>query len=479
MQQQEAHIKSLILSRVRYTPTEDQYDLAGKLSVFLTDRNQDKLFLLQGYAGTGKSTMVSALVGILPQIGLKSVLLGPTGRAAKVLSGYSKKPAQTIHKKIYFPNTTPEGHLLLELKTNKHSNTIFFVDEASMIPGGGNGSRFGDYTGRNLLEDLISFVYNGKNCAMILIGDRAQLPPVGLEISPALDRTLLRSSFNLNIIEHELTQVVRQAQDSGILKNATFLREHINVGNLKNPFFLNEPEPDVRPISNYEMEDALYSSYSKYGDEETVVVCRSNKRANLFNRNIRMLIHGREGIMEAGDQIMIVKNNYHWLPESSAAGFIANGDMAVVERIKKIEERYGFTFASAEIRLIDYPDLPSFEVKLLLDTLDAETSALSWEQYRALFAAVQEDYAEIPSKKKRMEAIREDPYFNALQIKFSYALTCHKTQGGQWKSVFVDQGYITPEQVNKEYLRWLYTAVTRASERLYLVSFSEWFFTKN
>jgi exodeoxyribonuclease-5 len=478
MQQKEQFIRSLILSQIKYEPTEDQQTLVDKLSAFLTDQDKNKMFLLRGYAGTGKSAMVSALVCILPRIGLKSVLLGPTGRAAKVLSNYCKKPAQTIHKKIYFPNVTPEGHILLELKANKHTDTIFFVDEASMIPDAEKTNRFGDYTGRDLLDDLIRFVYNQKNCALILIGDRAQLPPVGLQISPALDRETLDNKFHLSIIEHELTQVVRQAQDSGILKNAIFLREHIRSDNFERPFFLSKPAGDVCPITNYEMEDALYDAYSHYGEDESIVVCRSNKIANIFNRNIRMLIHGREGIVETGDRIMIVKNNYYWLPESSPAGFIANGDLATIERITRTEERYGFMFADAQIRLIDYPDMPSFEVKLLLNTLDSETPALSWEQYRSLFSAVQEDYMYIPSKKKRMEAIREDAYFNALQIKFSYALTCHKTQGGQWKCVFVDQGYITQEQINKEFLRWLYTAVTRASERLYLVNFSDWFFEK-
>ena len=468
-------IISNILSHFQHEPTQDQAVLIEKLADFIADKNQEKIFLLRGFAGTGKTSLVSALVAAVAQMRLKSVLLAPTGRAAKVLSGYCGRPAQTIHKKIYFPQITPEGHLTLTIKENKHSNTLFVVDEASMIPDSENNNRFGNYTGRDLLADLIAFVYNKKNCFMILVGDTAQLPPVGLEISPALDPKNMGHFSHLSLDTHELTQVVRQAENSPILRNATRIRRHIQSGNFRPPFLYPDVSCEFQYINAQEMEDALNTAYSKYGSEEVIVICRSNKRANLFNRHIRASAYGYEPEITAGDQIMIVKNNYFWLSEADETDFIANGEMAVIERIKRFEELYGFHFADARIRLIDYPEMASLEVKLLLDTLDSENPNLPWEQYRALFNALDEELSEgIGSRRSRMDAIRQNPYFNALQIKFSYALTCHKTQGGQWKCVFIDQGWLTEEHINKEFLRWIYTAITRATEQLYLVNFSDY-----
>jgi len=473
-------ISSHILSHFQYEPTQDQTVLIKKLTNFVTDKNQDKVFLLKGFAGTGKTTLVSALVAAVTQVKLKTVLLAPTGRAAKVLSGYCGRSAQTIHKKIYFPNITPEGHLKLTLKENKHSNTLFVVDEASMIPDSEHNNRFGNYTGRDLLSDLIAFVYNKKNCFMILVGDTAQLPPVGLDISPALDPKNTHHFSHLSLGTHELAQVVRQAKDSRILQNATRVRQHIQSEGFSPPFLYSDCSSDFQYIDGQEMEDALNTAYSKYGVEEVIVVCRSNKRANIFNQHIRSSVYGYEPQITAGDQIMIVKNNYFWLSESSETDFIANGEMAEIERIKNFEERYGFHFADARIRLIDYLDMEPIEVKLLLDTLGSESPNLPWEQYRALFNALDEElaHAGAGSRRFRMDMIRQNPYFNALQVKFSYALTCHKTQGGQWKCVFVEQGWLNEEQINREFLRWLYTAITRATEQLYLVNFSDYLIDK-
>ena len=475
----EKPVVSHILSHFQHEPTQDQTVLITKLVVFLEHKSQEKIFLLKGFAGTGKTSLVSALVAAVAQMGLKSVLLAPTGRAAKVLSGYCGRPAQTIHKKIYFPKITPEGHLKLTLKENKHSNTLFVVDEASMIPDSEKNDRFGNYTGRDLLSDLITFVYNEKNCFMILVGDTAQLPPVGLEISPALDANNKYHFSHLYLDTHELTQVVRQAEDSPILRNATRVRRHIQSGNFRPPFLYPDVSVDFQYINGMEMEDALNTAYSKYGSEEVVVICRSNKRANLFNHHIRTSNYGYEPQVTAGDQIMIVKNNYFWLSESDETDFIANGEMAVIERIKRFETCYGFHFADARIRLIDYPEMESLEVKLLLDTLESEHPNLPWEQYRALFNALDEELSgDVGSRRARMDAIRQNPYFNALQVKFSYAFTCHKTQGGQWKCVFIEQGWLTQEHINKEFLRWIYTAITRATEQLYLVNFSDYLVDK-
>jgi len=469
-------ISSHILSHFQYEPTQDQSVLIEKLTAFVEDINPYKIFLLKGFAGTGKTTLVSALVAAVTQMKLKTVLLAPTGRAAKVLSGYCGRPAYTIHKKIYYPNITSDGHLKLTLKDNQHSNTLFIVDEASMIPDSEKDNRFGNYTGRDLLADLISFVYNKKNCFMILVGDTAQLPPVGLDISPALVPTNTHHFSHLSLDTHELTQVVRQAEYSHILKNATRVRQHIQSDNFRPPFLYSDCSSDFKYINGQEMEDTLNTAYSKYGSEEVIVVCRSNKRANLINRQIRSSIYGYELQITAGDQIMIVKNNYFWLSESSETDFIANGELAEIERIKKFEECYGFHFADARIRLIDYPEMESIEVKLLLDTITSESPNLTWEQYRSLFNALDKELADdgIGSRRVRMDAIRKNPYFNALQVKFSYALTCHKTQGGQWKCVFVEQGWLNNDLINKEFLRWLYTAITRATEQLYLVDFSDY-----
>jgi len=458
-----------------YDPTPGQDQLIHDLSSFILDINQLSLYVLKGYAGTGKTTIVSALVNILPSLKKSFTLLAPTGRAAKVLSNYSGQGAHTIHRFIYWATTNNDGRFKLVLRPNKQKNTIFIIDEASMIPDGASGSNFSQAQ-RSLLEDLVTFVYTPQsNCKIILIGDDAQLPPVGLDISPALNIEYLKASFGLDIKTFTLKEVVRQSLSSGILANATFIRNKIEEDSLDMPFFNLESFKDIQAIGGAELEDLLNSSYSNSGHENTVVITRSNKRANIYNQQIRHRILYQEENLSAGDFMMVVKNNYYWLPENSKAGFLANGDIIEILSIRKTEEMYGFTFADVSIRMIDYPDEPAMDVKLLLDTIMAESPALPKADNNRLFEEVLKDYENIPQRRKKLDKMKVDPYFNALQVKFAYALTCHKTQGGQWENVFIDQGYFNDKMLNKEFLRWLYTAVTRASTQLYLVNFKEEF----
>jgi len=471
-------VTSLLLKEFPYEPTQGQRTVLEKIAFFLTDswKEPNSLFILKGYAGTGKTTIVSSLVNVLPKLQRKSSLMAPTGRAAKVLAAYAQRPANTIHRKIYFARTTKEGAIALKLQQNLHKHTLFIVDEASMIQHS-NLSESSLFSSRNLLDDLFEYVFNGEGCRMMFIGDTAQLPPVGLEHSPALDFDYLRKAYNLLIDTHELTEVVRQSQHSGILMNATTVRNQILHQEWGLPLFsITSEHKDVIRINGSELEEALNSAYSGSGKENNVVVCRSNKRANIFNREIRSRILFLEEEINTGDYMMVVKNNYFWLPEDSCAGFIANGDLLELLRIRKIEEMYGFRFADVTVRFVDYPDLKDIELKILLDTLKSEAPALTSEDNNRLFQEVLKDYEDISSKRGRIEKVKVSPYFNALQVKFSYALTCHKTQGGQWDTVFIDQGYLNEKMMNLEYLRWLYTAVTRATKRLYLVNFEEKFF---
>jgi len=468
------HIQSEILKNLGKTPTSGQVELSLKLAEFIADSDQDAVFILRGYAGTGKTTMLSSLVKTFTVFKFRSVLLAPTGRAAKVLSGYSGHNAYTIHKSIYRQQSSSDGMGRFVLNKNLFKDTFFIVDEASMVSNSnGESSIFG--SGR-LLEDLIEYVYSGSNCRLLLVGDTAQLPPVGLDVSPALSSDEL-DSYDRIVYEHELTEVVRQDQNSGILYNATFIRNLITDGWDTPAYFQLECEPfeDIRRIGGADLIEELATCYNRYGMFETIVVTRSNKRANKFNEGIRSSILYKESAISVGDLIMIVKNNYFWLEANETIDFIANGDIAEIVSIYKHEELYGFRYANVSLRLIDYPDI-EFDCKILLDTLAIESAALTSEQNRQLFDAVSEDYQEIRSKKTRWVKIKANPYFNALQVKFAYAVTCHKAQGGQWKAVFVDQGYVTEEMLNLEFLRWLYTAFTRPTERLYLVNFNKEFF---
>ena len=470
-------VTTLLFREFPYEPTHDQQLLIEKLGQFITDtwNNPNSLFVLKGYAGTGKTTVVTALVNVLPHLKKRSVLLAPTGRAAKVLANYSHKPANTIHRKIYFARTTKDGNIALKLQQNLHRETLFIVDEASMIQNSSMND-FNLFSGRDVLADLFMYVFSGQNNKLLFIGDTAQLPPVGLDKSPALDFDFLRHSYHLEINSIELTEVVRQSQGSGILTNATTIRHEILREQMNFPLFYIVNFKDIERLTGPDLEDALTSAFSSSGRDNNVVICRSNKRANIFNQEIRKRILFFDEEINVGDFMMVVKNNYFWLPEGSSAGFIANGDIIELMRIRAIYEMYGFRFADVTIRFLDYPEEKEHDVKILLDTIRSESPALSSSDNNRLFQEVMKDYEEFPSKRSRIEKVKVNPWFNALQVKFAYALTCHKTQGGQWETVFVDQGYLNDKMLNVEYLRWLYTAVTRATKKLYLVNFEERFF---
>ncbi len=458
-----------------FNPTDEQEISLEKISEFILSPDDRKIFMLCGYAGTGKTSLVSALVKTMAQLERRCVLLAPTGRAAKVFSSYSGRSAFTIHKWIYRQKTMLDGSRFV-LMENRASNTLFIVDEASMISNAGT-SGFG--TGA-LLDDLIEFVYSGPGCSLLLLGDTAQLPPVGEEVSPALSAPYLRSMF-LNVAGVELTQVMRQLDGSGILQNATMLRSIICSGECGiMPKVRLSGFEDISVVSGDALIEAIEGCYSQAGTDETIILCRSNKRANVYNEGIRRRILYREDELNRGDMLMVVKNNYYWREVLGREDktlldkidFIANGDMAQVVRVGGVEEMYGFRFAEVTLAFLDYEDC-EIDVKIMLDTLTSESPSLTRDESERLFAAVWDDYPEIQSKRKRMEAVRENPYYNALQVKYGYAVTCHKAQGGQWKRVFIDQGYVTEDMMGADYYRWLYTAFTRASEKLYLVNWSE------
>lgn len=474
MNQQE--FSYLLLKHFPYQATTGQRILFDKLAEFILGKNPGNIFVLKGYAGTGKTSIVRSLVESLPSINGKTILLAPTGRAAKVLSNYSKKKAFTVHKKIYYKKPTSDGGMSFQRQQNLYGNTIFIVDEASMIANSGGLTDGGVFGAGSLLDDLIEYVFSGTNCKLIFIGDTAQLPPVGLDVSPALDIDYLKASFYHNVDSFELTEVVRQTNHSGILTNATEIRNQIkNKENTKPHFNLNNFK-DILRIDGAELEDALNSAYDTYGAEDSMVICRSNKRSNIFNQQIRARIRWQENEISAGDYMMVVRNNYFWLPEESKAGFIANGDIILLLKVGNIQEMHGFRFADVRMRLIDYPDEPELETRLLLDTIMSESPALSQADNKKLYDSVSADYSDVADRRMRLKKVKEDKYFNALQVKFAYAVTCHKAQGGQWPCVFVEQGYLTDEMINTEYLRWLYTAVSRATEKLYLVNFNKEFF---
>ena len=457
-----------LLKHFSHKPTKEQKAVLEDLSEFISTLGSRSIFLLKGYAGTGKTTLISALVKSLPSVGKRSALLAPTGRAAKVLAKYSKRKASTLHKKIYWIRTSKNGNTFITLKENLHTNTIFIVDEASMIPEDLNDS----LSKRSLLEDLIKYVYEGIDCKLILIGDTAQLPPVHLDVSPALDEENLDKKYQKQIISKELKQVVRQEKNSLVLENATQLRKLIELNNNSLPKIkLNNDV--IRISSGEELQENIEAAYAQSGVENTTIICRSNKRANQYNNRIRSEILWQEDIISSGDILMVVRNNYFWLDEKSEAGFLANGDIIEVTRVKEIIERYGFKFAKASIRLLDYPNENEVETILLLDTISSESPSLKYEEYKKLYKEVALDYK---GQKDVNKKIKENEFFNAIQIKFGYSITCHKAQGGQWKEVFIDIGYFKKEMLDKNYLRWLYTAFTRSTEKLYLIGFNSDFY---
>lgn len=467
-----ADFKNLIPVYLPFKPNSDQQTAIDKISDFIFNHDERSVFILKGYAGTGKTNLISAFTKALPSIKWRSVLLAPTGRAAKVLSGYSQRQAQTIHKKIFKKEMAANGAIHFSLGENLHRNTLFIVDEASMI-GADSG---GESLFNSLLENLFEYVYSGDNCKLILIGDTAQLPPVGSDDSPALNPEYLQSAFYLNISLFELKEVARQRLESGILLNATNLRNSITGSHFEMPQLV--CGADVIRLNGEELEDALNTCISNYGEESISIITRSNKRANLFNQSYRNRIKLYEEDLCAGDKIMVVKNNYFWLQEKSEATFIANGDMAEITKIINRESLYEFNFCECMVRFVDYPNIPEQQVKLFTDCLYTDNPALNAEDQKKLFGNVLNDVAEEPVKGIKMAYLKKSPYFNALQVKFSYAVTCHKSQGGQWPVVFIDQGFLKDENVNEGFTRWLYTAITRATEKVYLVNFDDRFFTQ-
>lgn len=454
-----------LLKYFPFAPTPDQATLFRKLEAFILSPPDGKdVFMLKGYAGTGKTTVVSSLVRILSTYGYKYVLLAPTGRAAKVMSTYSGRQASTIHKRIFRQTSNPysEG-LAFARQPNKATNTVFIVDEASMIS---DEKAFGD---SGLLQDLMAYVFEQKSNKLLLIGDTAQLPPVNQSLSPSLDASYMVAQFRCRVHELELRQVMRQAEESGILMNATNLRDQLaqKEPQLK---FLTKPYRDIFRMTGEKLEDGLRYAYDKFGVENTTVICRSNKNANQYNQHIRRQIFFAEEEIGVGDYVMVVRNNYFWLPKESSIGFMANGDFVEITKMIRLEELYGFRFADVRVRFVDYPDEDELEVKILLDTLHCESPSLPSADNQRLYNEVLQDYQDLKTKKERSQELKKNPHLNALQVKFAYALTCHKAQGGQWKAVFVDHGYLKEDMVNQEFARWLYTATTRASEQLFLVN---------
>ena len=466
----------LLMQLYPFEPTSQQADFCKAAALFLSRTNSEACFVLKGYAGTGKTTSIAVLVKALPQFGLKSVLLAPTGRAAKVMSNYSHQKALTIHKKIYRKKSAVSMDMVFQLAPNLAQNTVFIVDEASMI-----ADEWSSQNGSSFLSDLIKFVFQSspdgksKNCFLIFVGDTAQLPPVGSIDSPALNPEYLRDHHQLNVTAVELTEVVRQEKKSGILANATMLRNLISeyTEDSELPKFVTKNYKDTFRMTGVKFVEGLEYAYGKYGLENSLVVCRSNKSANIYNNQIRSRLLYRDEELTGGDYIMIVRNNYFWLPDDNETSFIANGDMAKIIRVRGEEERYGFRFTEVQLELIDFPNIGSITCKVLLDTLQIESPNLPHEQSKKIFEGLMVDYDHIANRRERFLAIKQDPYYNALQIKFAYAVTCHKAQGGQWDAVFVDQGYLTEEMIDLDFLRWLYTAVTRAKKELFLVNFSK------
>jgi exodeoxyribonuclease-5 len=453
-------------------PTDDQSTSLKKIAGYICDNNNDIIFLMTGYAGTGKTSVISSIVKTLELLRMRSVLLAPTGRAAKVLSSYSGRQAFTIHKKIYRQKSSKDGLGSFILDRNLHKDTFFIVDEASMISNSsGDSSLFG--SGR-LLDDLIEYVYSGTDCKLILVGDTAQLPPVGSVVSPALDPSALRE-YGFGLITCELKQVVRQSETSGVLMNATRVRLQVAESKLVHPSLDCINFRDVIRITGEELIDEISTAYGTCGIEGTIIVVNSNKQANRYNQGIRNRIFVREEEMSTGDMVMVVKNNYFIIDEEeNGAGFIANGDIAEVRKIRKYEERYGFRFADMVLKFPDYN--LEIEAKVMLDVLHLDTPALPSDKNKELYQNILADYLYIKTRRKRYDAVKKDPYFNALQIKFAYAVTCHKAQGGQWERVFIDQGMFNRNEITIDYLRWFYTALTRSTDKVYLVNFSEdWF----
>ena len=462
--------QSLILKNFKFTPTASQLVLFGELGKFMADDDEKSVFLLNGYAGTGKTTFLSGFLKTIPSYSFTACLLAPTGRAAKVMANTLNRKAQTIHRKIYTQvEDTYNGNMAFERQKNIAENTIFVVDEASMI----SDSR--EFGRNGLLQDLMDFVFNGMGNKLILIGDNAQLPPVGTYLSPALDLKHLQNRYSAKVFTCTLTDVMRQEAESGILINATWLRQEL--GKEKPVITLRTNQfSDIFKMTGEKIEDGIRYAYDKYGRENTVIITRSNKNAVAYNSMIRNRINYSENELENNDLLMVVKNNYGILPDDSEAGFIANGEFAVVKRIGREEEMHGFRFQNVTLKLQDYPDEPEFETLIILDTLYSASPNLTSDQNKALYDSVLQDYAWVKSKKEQKKLMKADKYLQALQVKFAYALTCHKTQGGQWPIVFIDALYLPDNIIDQETVRWLYTAITRGMKEVYFINFQSFMF---
>ena len=466
------HIATQIYAKICFETTPGQKKIIEKLSEYLADDDFSKIFVLNGYAGTGKTTLIAALVGALKEVEIKPILLAPTGRAAKVLARYAHEKAHTIHKRIYRQRTNADYESKFSLNINPERGAVFIVDEASMLADRtDSGTLFGS---GSLLHDLIDYVRSGRGCRLILVGDSAQLPPVGADFSPALDPATM-SAYG-EIVYGTMDEVVRQEAQSGILFNATLVRCMLENGICEIPR-LRMDFPDVEAVGGGDFLEKLQDCYAQYGRDETIVITRSNKRANRYNEGIRRHVLCAEEEIESGDMLMVVKNNYYYPEhtEQCPMNFIANGDIARLKRLRRFEEFYGFRFANAVLQFPDYDDA-ELECKILLDTIASESPSLTREESTRLFYEVEKDYLDIGSKLKRFKEIRENPHFNAVQVKFSYAVTCHKAQGGQWRAVFVDRCLFGDEPMTRDMLRWLYTALTRATDKLYLVNFDDTFY---
>ena len=466
------YIAGQIYAKISFETTFSQKKVVEKLSEWISSSDYEQIFILNGYAGTGKTTLIAAFVAVLEQMGIKSILLAPTGRAAKVLARYSNREAHTIHKRIYRERTNADYETKFSLDFNKERGAVFIVDEASMLSDtAGDGQIFGS---GSLLDDLIKYVRSGKECRLLLVGDNAQLPPVGADYSPALDESVMQGYGD--VVYSSMDDVVRQDVDSGILFNATMLRCMIESDIDEVPQF-DMQFPDFEAIGGLDIMEKLQDAYDKYGSDETIIITRSNKRANRYNEGVRRYNLSAEEAIESGDRLMVVKNNYHYTEriENCPMSFIANGDIALLKRIRRFEEFYGFRFADAVLSFGDYNDT-EIECKILLDTINSESPSLTREESRRLFDEVEQDYLDIRSKIKRYKEIRENPHYNAVQVKFAYAVTCHKAQGGQWSAVFIDRCLFGDEPMSKDMLRWLYTAITRATDKVYLVNFDDRFF---
>ena len=456
----------ILLRNFKLEPTNDQSLAIESLSDFLFNKTKVSVFLLKGYAGTGKTTLMKTLVDNLHFNKMNFCLLAPTGRAAKVLSKYTKRKASTIHKKIYYSKVDKSGNFKSTLKTNKIKNTVFIIDEASMISDFSNSNDL--LKKKSILNDIIDFADFKTNSKLIFIGDTAQLPPVNQTISPALDSQFLQKTYNLKINEYEISDVVRQTEESGILFNATLIRNSIINSDLEFKF---KKFNDIISLSDgFEIQESIENSFNDIGRENSIIIVRSNKRANQYNQQIRKTILSHDHKVCSGDLLMITKNNYFWTSSDSEIPFLANGDIIEILEIQRIRELYGFEFAEVKIKMVDYNNQPPFDTIIILNTLDSDLPSLSFEQSNLLYHEIQKDYLNIKSKYKRFLKTKENPFFNALHVKFSYAITCHKAQGGQWPVVFIEKPFLK-DGPDIDYMRWLYTAVTRAESKLFLIGF--------